>query len=152
MRQLLIMVTAAATLGAVGASAHTHDKADKLHCPSTSRAMQVQAIESRIEGLEGRLEALDSRLEAIDSERRAALDDAKSRIEQAARSEAFSQSDLDDAVAAALSAADGRAKSAAAGANAALAEIASVRAQMQGLKQRLRSLANRRAPENGPSV
>ena len=152
MRQLLIIVTAAAVLGAMGASAHTRDKADRLRCPSTSRAEQVHAIESRIDGLEGRLEALDSRLEAIDSERRAALDEAKARIEEAARSDSFSQSELDDAVAAALSTADGRAKSAAAGSNAALAEIASVRAQMQGLKLRLRVLANRRAPENGPSA
>ena len=145
-RLLLIMATAAA-LGGVGAAAHTRDKADKLNCPSASRTQRVQAIESRIEGLESRLEALDSRLEAIDSDRRQALDDAKARIEEAARSDSFNQTQLDAAVASALTTADGRAKVAAAGTNAAQAEITSVKAQMQALKQQLRALASRKPPE-----
>ena len=113
MRQLLIVTIAIALLGGGAAAAHTRVAADKQNCPSAARADQIRSIESRIEGLEGQLEALDSRLETIDAERRAALDEAKAQIEDAARRQSLSQSELDAAVASALATADARAKSAA---------------------------------------
>lgn len=141
MRHLLMLATAAAALAAMPAVAHQRIADNPLNCPSLSRETRMQAIESRIETLESRLETLDSKLESFDTDRRDALEEAKTRIEQAAHDSSMSQGEIDKQVAAALAQADARAKSATQSASAAHAEIKSVKAQMQGLQQQLHALA-----------
>ena len=142
MRQQLLIALAAMVLAAPSAQAHQRDPAP-LNCPSTSHESRMRAIQERIESLQARLEALDSKLEDFNSDRRDALDEAKSRIEQAARNPSLSPAEIKKQVDRALSQADARAKSVTRSASAAHSEMTSLKGKMQSLEQQLHTLASR---------
>jgi len=138
----LILIALAAGLAAAPAVAHQRDSA-ALNCPATSYEKRAEAIEGRIEALQARLDALDSRLEDFASDRQDALDEAKARIEEAARDPSLSPDQINREVARAIARADARAKTVTRSATAAHAEMASVRGRMQSLEQELHALARK---------
>ena len=150
MRHLIVLALAAATVAAAPAVAHQRDSA-ALNCPSTAQENRVHRIQERIDALQARLDELDSRLEDFDSVRRDALDEAKERIEEAARDSSLSPAQMDREVAHALAAADAKAKSSTRSASAAHAEIKTVKAQMQSLQQELHVLASQDTPDRDPA-
>ncbi len=144
MRHLIVLALAAATVAAAPAVAHQRDSA-ALNCPSTAQENRVHRIQERIDALQARLDELDSRLDDFDSNRRDALDEARTRIEQAARNPSLSPEQISKEVARAVAHADARAKSVAHSASAAHAEMTSVKGRMQSLEQELHTLARQTA-------
>lgn len=137
-RQLLLVAALVALASPALAHQHVTPAAD---CPTMSKESRMQALESRIETLESRLETLESRMEDFSAQRRQALDDAKTRIEEAARDASLSQSKIDSEVSRAIARADSVAKTVARSASAAHNEMITVKAQMQSLQTQLHALA-----------
>lgn len=137
-RQLLL----AAALAALASPALAHQRvSDLTNCASMTRESRMQALQGRIDMLETRLETLESKLEDFSAQRRQALDEAETRIEDAAHDGSLSQAKIDAEVSRAIARAGAEARTVARSASAAHNEMISVKAQMQALQVQLHALA-----------
>ena len=125
----------AALAGPASASTETRT----LSCPEAA-SEQLSVLGDRLGVLEDQMQMLDDQLQSLSDARAAALEQAKSRIEDVARETDLSQEQIQAMVDDALAQAQAQGEAAARAASAARRAMAEVKAQMQLLHQQMHAV------------